>query len=92
MGSISSERAIATVWRWPPDSEATGSRTLGMRAESSLSSVQARTSIATSSSRKRVELTAEEDVGDDVEVLAEREILEDRRDAEPQGVDRARRA
>ena len=49
-GSSSSERAIATVWRWPPDSEATGSRTLGMRAESSLSSVQARISIATSSS------------------------------------------
>ena len=49
-GSSSSERAIATVCRCPPESEATTSRTLGMRAASSFSSVQAFTSIATSSS------------------------------------------
>ena len=52
LGSSSSERAMATVWRWPPDSEATGSRTDGMRAASSRSRVQARTSICTSSSRQ----------------------------------------
>lgn len=51
-GFSSSERAIATVWRWPPDREAMSSRTEGMRAASSLSRVQARTSIATSSLRK----------------------------------------
>ena len=51
IGSSSSERAIATVWRWPPESDATTSRTSGMRADSSFSSVQALTSIATSSSR-----------------------------------------
>ena len=41
---------MATVCRCPPESDATGSRTLGMRAESSFSSVQARVSIETSSS------------------------------------------
>ena len=34
LGSPSSERAIATIWRWPPDSDATGVVTLGIRAES----------------------------------------------------------
>ena len=73
---------MATVWRWPPESEAIGSRTEGMRAASSFSSVQARTSIATSSRLPGRELVAEEEVGDDVEVLAQREILEDRGDAQ----------
>ena len=53
-GFPSSERAIATVWRWPPDSEATGIRTVGIRADSSPSSSQARVSICTSSSRHGV--------------------------------------
>ena len=73
---------MATVWRWPPESDAIGSRTLGMRAESSLSSVQARTSMATSSSRNGLSSRAEEDVGDDIEVFAERQILEHGGDAE----------
>ena len=88
LGSSSSERAIATVWRWPPDSEATTSRTLGMRADNSLSSVQARISIATSSSRSGIELPAEEKVGDDIEVFAQRQVLEHRGDAQ---VDRGAR-
>ena len=45
-GSPRSERAIATVWRWPPDSDAIGIRTDGIFAESCRSSSQARTSIA----------------------------------------------
>ena len=49
LGSRRSERAMATVWRCPPESEATGSRTEGMRADSSFRSVQVRTSMATSS-------------------------------------------
>ena len=51
LGSPSSERAIATVWRWPPESELTGMRTVGMRAESWFISSQERTSMATSSRR-----------------------------------------
>ena len=33
-GSPSSERAMATIWRCPPDSDATGVVTFGMREES----------------------------------------------------------
>ncbi len=33
-GSPSSDRAIATIWRCPPESEATGVVTFGMRDES----------------------------------------------------------
>ena len=80
---------MATVWRWPPESEAIGSRTLGIRAASSESSVQARTSIATSSSCHRVDLVAEEQVRDHVEVLAEREVLVDGGDPKLQCVARA---
>ena len=73
---------MATVWRWPPESEATTSRTLGMRAASSLRSVQALHLHRHLVEVLGVELAAEEDVADDVEVLAEREVLEDGGDAE----------
>ena len=48
-GSPSSERAMATIWRWPPDSDATGVVTLGMRDESDVISSTERCSMAVSS-------------------------------------------
>ena len=81
LGLSSNERAIATVCRCPPESDAIGSRTEGIRAASSLSRVQARTSICDLVQPVGRHLVAEEQVGDDVEIFAEREILEDRGDA-----------
>ena len=49
-GSPSSERAIATCWRWPPDIVPTSERTLGIVVDSVLSSSRERCSIAVSSS------------------------------------------
>ena len=49
LGSPSSERAIATVCRWPPDRLATGMRTEGILADSWRSSFQDWRSISTSS-------------------------------------------
>ena len=81
---------MATVWRWPPESDAMVMRTDGILADSCRSSSQERFSISTSSERAsgRV-LLAEVEVGDDVEVVAEGEVLEDRRDAEVLGLLRA---
>ena len=73
---------MATVWRWPPESEATGSRTLGMRADKL---VEQRPGLQLHRHLVEpvgAELAAEEDVGDHVEVLAQREILEHGGDAE----------
>ena len=89
LGSSSSERAIATVWRWPPDSEAIG---LAHARDAGREFVQQRP--GADLHRHLVELPglqllAEEEVGDDVEVLAEREILEDGGDAERERVGRA---
>ena len=53
LGSPSSDRAMATVCRWPPDSDATGIRTVGILADSCRSSSQERTSIDTRSRRER---------------------------------------
>ena len=90
LGSPSSERAMATVCRWPPESEAIGIRTLGMRMDSVSSSSRARRSISTSSrTPQRADLPAEEEVADDVEVVAQREVLVDGRDAQVLGVVRA---
>ena len=61
------------------------SRTLGMRAESSLQQRPGPDLHRHLVEPQRAQLAAEEDVGDDVEVLAEREVLEHRRDAECDG-------
>lgn len=42
---------MATVWRWPPDRAATGTRTEGIFADSSPSRARERTSMPTSSRR-----------------------------------------
>ena len=81
--------AIATVWRWPPESEETLWRTdFTVRTESEASVVRARSSMVSSSSRIPVLmlLAAEEHVLDDVEVVAQREVLVDDLDAERRGV------
>ena len=81
---------MATVWRWPPDRLATGMRTEGILALSWRSSRQDSCSIVDLVERAAaVELAAEEQVGDDVEVVAQREVLEHGRDAEPLGLGRA---
>ena len=90
LGSSSSERAMATVWRCPPESEATTSRTLGMRAASSLQQRPGAHLHRHLVELPGAHLLAEEDVGDDVEVLAERQVLEDGGDAEVERVARAR--
>ena len=53
-----------------------------MRADSSFSSVQALHLHRDLVEAQRIQLAPEEDVGDDVEVLAQREVLEHRGDAE----------
>ena len=52
LGSPMSERAIATVCRWPPERDATAMRTDGILAESWRSSSHERLSISTSSRAK----------------------------------------
>ena len=81
-GSSSSERAIATVWRWPPESEATD---VAHARDARRQFVEQRPGADLHRhfvEPNGFELAAEEDVGDDVEVLAQREILEDGGDAE----------
>ena len=81
-GSSSSERAIATVWRWPPESEATGvAHARDARRELVQQGPGPHLHRHLVEAQRR-ELAPEEDVGDDVEVLAEREILEHRGDAQ----------
>ena len=79
-GSSSSERAMATVCRCPPESEAMGSRTEGMRAASSLQEGPGADLHLDLVELPGRHLVPEEQVGDDVEVLAEGEILEHRGD------------
>ena len=86
-------REIATDWRWPPESETTRCRTLGIVVTCSPSSTSSeRFSISSSWSGPSMggvrRLAAEEHVRDDVEVVAEREILVDGLDAEPRRVAR----
>ena len=81
---------MATVWRWPPESEAIGIRTEGILADRVRSSRHASFSMSTSSmNRSERLLLSEEQVGDDVEVVAQREVLEHRGDAEGLGLGRA---
>ena len=85
-GSPRSERAIAMAWRWPPESRSTSVRTLRIVVTPSESEQLGRLLLHGSF----VEdvpvavrgLLAEEEVGDDVEVLAKREVLVDGRDPE----------
>ena len=62
-------------------------RTLGMRMDRVSSSSRARRSISTSSRTPALaDLAAEEEVADDVDVVAQREVLVDGRDAQVLGV------
>ena len=87
LGSPSSERATATCWRWPPERVPTSLRRLGIVTARLESSSPVWCSIRASSSWRetvpetgRDLLAAEEEVGDDVEVVAEGEVLVDGRD------------
>ena len=85
-GSPSSERATATYWRWPPESVPTSLRTLGIvtaRRESSSPSLLHRRLVELPRDRPApgaISSLPEEQVGDDVEVVAERQVLVDGRD------------
>ena len=82
LGSSSSERAIATVCRWPPESEATGIAHAG-DARRQLVEQRPRPDLhGHLVEPQRTQLAAEEDVGDHVEVLAQRQVLEHGGDAE----------
>ena len=82
-GSPTSERAIATVCRCPPESEATGTRTDGILAASSRSRrPRALLHADLVEGAAADELAAQPQVRDDVEVVAERQILEHGGDAE----------
>ena len=80
--------ATATDWRWPPDSEATGWRIERTVVTESSSSVSARRDLHRGLVEHPVaqRLVAQEHVLDDVEVVAQRQVLVDRRDAERLGV------
>ena len=85
-------RATATDWRWPPESLATCCRIERIVVTARLfivSAVFASISVSLRPLDDVVRLTAEVHVLDDVEVVAEREILVDDLDPEPGGVLRA---
>ena len=86
-GSPRSDRAIAIAWRWPPESRSTSVRTLRIVVtprDSSSSSVLCSIFVSSrTNGPPSDDLLAEEQVGDDVEVLAEGEVLVDGRDPEP---------
>ena len=85
-------RATATDWRWPPESVATGCRIERIVVTARLFIVSAVfASISGSLSRwiDVVRLAAEVHVLDDVEVVAQREVLVDDLDPELGGVLRA---
>ena len=76
-------RAIATAWRCPAESSDSGVRTDGIRSVRSRRIPRATCSMRPSSrSAPSVQLAAEEDVRRHVEVGAQREVLEDGRDAQ----------
>ena len=85
-------RATATDWRWPPESVATGCRIeLIVVTASDLSvSACAAPSSPRSGAGAGVRLAAEVHVLDDVEVVAQREVLVDDLDPEPGRVLRRR--
>ena len=76
---------MATVWRCPPESEATGSRTDGMRADELVQKRPGPHLHGHLVEAPGVLLAAEIDVRHDIEVLAERKVLEDGGDAEVEG-------
>ena len=80
--------ATATDWRCPPDSEATGWRIeRTVVTESSFSVLRAAISMVGLVEHPVAQrLVAEEHVLDDVQVVAQREVLIDRRDAQRLGV------
>ena len=85
----STARAIATVWRWPPDRLATCWRTdcdgAHREAGERLGGPSAPSS-SSSSTTAAAEFATEEEVVHDVEVVAEREVLVDDLDAEGVGL------
>ena len=81
---------MATVWRWPPDSEAIGSRTDGNAGRELVQQRPGPDLHRDLVEGVGAELASEENVGDDVEVLAEGQVLEHRRDAHGQRLARAR--
>ena len=84
----STARAIATVCRWPPERLATCVRTeLSVRTESpaSVSRGPRLHGRLVEHARRLLQLAAEEHVVDDVEVVAQREVLVDDLDAEGGG-------
>ena len=92
--SPSSERAIATDWRWPPESRPDRRADVVQRADRERVQQRARVLLHrglvehVERAREPVEvlLAAEVEVGDDVEVVGQREVLVDGRDPEPVGV------
>ena len=85
-------RATATDWRWPPESVATGWRTERIVVTESDCERLGRPLLhrrLVEPEERVVLLAAEEHVLDDVEVVAEREILVDDLDPEPGRVLRA---
>ena len=83
--------AIATVWRWPPESDATGIRTEVTVRTDSDARVRAGglLHVGLVEQPGLAALAAEEHVLDDVEVVGQREVLVDDLDAERRGVGRA---
>ena len=81
--SCCTARAIATPWRWPPESTPTGTRTEGMRTFSAASVSAAPLIMARRSAKMRrvAERPAEIHVRRDVEAFDQREVLEDDGDA-----------
>ena len=83
-------RAIATDWRWPPDSAFTGSLKRRKCGLSRPITLRASASMATSSSvpQRVQQLAAEEEVGGGVDIVGQRQRLVDRLDAVALGVAR----
>jgi hypothetical protein len=85
-------RAIATAWRWPPESARTGwsRRRISMSSVSMVRSAAARIAARSMRGRKpsqrAARLAAEEDVGADVEIVGQRQVLVDRLDAAVAGL------
>ena len=88
--SHSTALAMATVWRWPPERLATFWRTLVTVRTCSVSSVSAGEDLHLHLVQAELvgALAAEEHVLDDVEVVAQREVLVHDLDAEGGGVAR----
>ena len=86
--SAMTARATATPWRWPPESEPTGWRIERTVVTERLAERLLRLALHRRllEDPEAAELLAEKHVRDDVEVVAEREVLVDGGDAEIGGV------